>query len=176
MCEPVTLALVGASVLGAGLSAAGQIQEGNAAKKAADFRAQVSRNNAVIANQAAAESRDRGEALAGRERLRTRQALGSARATLAGQGVVIDEGTALNVTQDIAQFGELDVQTILSNAEREARGFEQRGVNFQSEAQLTEQAGRQARTAGRIQAASTLLTGGGQVANRWINFGNAGAF
>lgn len=166
MCSP-SLALMAVGTL---VSAYGQIQQGKSAKAAADYQAAVANNNAIIAGRQADDARKRGEIAADQQRLRTRLLIGQQRATLASSGVLVDTGSALDLTAGTAGVGELDALTIQSNAEREALGFETQGMNFTASATLSRFEGQQAVTAATTGAFGTLVTGGGKVAGKWAQF------
>lgn len=167
---------IGATVIGTGVSAFGAIQQGQAAKDQANYQAQVAENNAILAQRAADDERAIGREEERRQRIITEQQIGEARAMFAGQGVLVDEGTALDLTSDIAEIGELDALTIRSNAERRAMALEAEGANFQGEASLARARGRNLETASFINFGSTLLTGGGRVADKWYVYDKEGAF
>lgn len=176
MCEPATLSAVsiGATVLGTGVSIYGQMQQGQAASKMAAYQRGVAENNAILANRAAQDALDRGKAEERRRREATRQLIGRQRAVLAGNGVVVDQGSALDITTDTAGMGELDALTIRSNAEREAAGFRAQGANFTNEAYLATMAGNNARTSMYLGIGGSALFGVGSVASKWYNFTRAG--
>jgi hypothetical protein len=112
---------------------------------------------------------------------KVRQLGGQQKAVLAANGVLVESGTALDITAETAEVGQLDALTIRANAEREALGFEQQSVNFQAQAgqstaqaNLSTLAGANAASAGTGRAFSSLLTGAGSVASKWYNFNKAG--
>lgn len=158
------------SVLGAGAQIAGQFQAGKAAQGQAAFQAAVARNNSILAERAAQDAIDRGNiqeqlAAGGAARLRGRQ-----RAVLAANGVLVDEGSALDITSDTAAKGKFDQLTIRSNAEREALGFRSQGLNFQNDASLALLRGESAQAASTTGAFTTALTSAGSVARDWYLF------
>lgn len=165
---------IGGAVLGTVVGAVGQIQEGQALKEQAAYQAAVARNNQILAERAAQDALDRGKIEEQRQRSATKQLQGRQRAVLAANGVVVDVGSALDITSDTAAIGELDALTIRSNAEREALGFRTQGMNFQAEADLAKAKGEAASQAGYMGAMGTLLSGGGQVAQKWYNFKKTG--
>lgn len=158
------------AIAGVAISAAAAAQQTVAAREQAQFQNQVARNNEIIADQKAEDARLRGQQAERRERLRTQQLLGRARADAAARGVVVDEGSALDITSDIAATGELDALTVRNNAEREALGFESQRSEFEAEGQLATARGRNALVSGGFRVGSTVLTGGSRVASRWSDF------
>lgn len=158
---------IAATVLSTAVATAGSIQQGRAAQAQANYQSQVAENNSIIAQQKADDARARGAIEERQQRIRTAQLIGAQRAGAAARGVVVDEGSALDITTDTAGIGELDALTIRSNAEREARGFEQEGLEFRSEAQLRQMAGRSARSDSLFSAGGTILSGASAVSDRW---------
>lgn len=172
MCEPTTIAAVavGASILGAGVSYMGIQQQGAAAQAQGAYQAAVARNNSILAERQAADALARGRIAEDKQRDQTEQLLGRQRAALAANGVVVDQGSALDITSDTAEIGELDALTVRSNAQREALGYRTQGANYIADASLSELRGASASSAARLQGTATLIGGAGTVANQWYNF------
>lgn len=135
--------MIGLGVAGAATSAVGAVKQGNAAKKQNDF-------NAGIADAQATDALARGREDEDRFRTEARRIRGSQRSALAASGVEVDSGSALDVQADAASLGELDALTIRHNAEREAWGF-------RVDAENSRQQGRNAQSAGRMQALGTTI-------------------
>lgn len=164
--------VIGSALLGGVVQTVGSIQQGNAAKAQADYAAGVAANNAVLAQRAAQDARDRGAVEEARKRQETRQLIGRQNAVLAGNGVLVNQDSALDLTADSAAFGELDALTVKSNAQREALGFETQGMNFQNEASLNRLRGANAQQAGIMGGISSVLGTAGKVAGTWYQFQN----
>jgi len=163
MCEPVTILAATAAVtsaVGAGLGAV-------SANNQAQYQAQVAKNNAKLADRAAADAIARGAVAEQNQRSKTRQQLAAFRASAAARGVAVDEGSALDVQETGQALGNLDALTIRSNAEREALGFKSQSMNFISEAGLQKSAGQSALIQGGLSATGSLLEGGSAVAAKW---------
>lgn len=175
MCELATASLVLAGI-GTAVSAYGQLQAGQAASAQARYQAAVARNNAILSERAAQDAEARGRAAEDRRRRETALLIGRQRAVLAANGVVVDTGSALDITAGTREVGELDALTIRSNAEREALALRAQGANFETEAELAGLRGRSALAEGRIGAFGTALSGSGTVAQRWYQFRREGAF
>ena len=133
-----------AGVVGAATGAMGAIQQGKAAKKAAEFNAATQRNQATAARQKA-------EFDAKRHRSQVAALLDEQQVGFAKGGVAL-EGTPLEVMQATAEAGELDAQAILYGGEVQATGYE-------SQATLSILEGNNAKSASYFKAGSTLLTG-----------------
>jgi len=165
---------IAATVIGTGVSAMGQMQAGKAQAAQLNYQAAVGRNNAILAQRAADDARLRGEEAARREASKNKQLIGRQRAVLAANGQLVDQGSALDITDDTAQIGKLDELTIRSNAEREALGYEAQGMNFQAGSNLNSMGAANAQTAGFGSAFGTILSGAGSVASKWYQFDKAG--
>lgn len=179
MCEPISATTaayvsIGSALASAAVGTFGAIQQGNAAKNAAEYQAAVDRNNQQVAAWQAADALERGQEAERQQRLRAQSALGSQKAAMAANGLDLTSGSPLDILGDTAMYGELDALTIRSNAEREAYGYRVQSQNFSTNAQLSQMRGSAAQTAGMIGAGSTLLTGAGQAAGTWAKFGGTG--
>lgn len=159
-------------------------QSGKNTQAMYNYQAQINENNAKIANNNAAQERQSGLEEARLQRMKTLQNIGSQQAAMAGNGIDITSGTALDTIEDTAQFGELDALMIEYNSEKTALNFEQQANNFANQANLDRLAGRNAATEGKMNAISSGLQavgnigsvyGGGmgnigKVANKWKSF------
>lgn len=101
---------------GSVMSAIGSLQQGQAAKAAADYNAAISTQNAAIARQSAADKARQAD----RE---TYLRLGSIRANQGASGGAAGEGSVLDVLGDVAAQSELERQHIIYSGELQARGF-----------------------------------------------------
>lgn len=129
----------------AGVSAYAAIRQGQAAKAASKFNAAIAEQNAVLARQ---EAQD----LARQQSRENYLRLGAIRAAQGKSGGAADEGSVLDIIGDAASQGELQRQYILRSGELKAGGF-------QNTAMLDRMSGKNAQTAGYLQAGSTLLSG-----------------
>ena len=139
------------AIIGAVVSAIGQLQAGAAAQNAANFNAQVAANNAHAARLAAAEDAKRQRRL-GIKRQGSRRAL---------------DPDKLDLLEDSAIEEELEVLSLLHAGEVQAVGFE-------STARLEIARGKAARTSSRFGAASTLLMGGAKAGGFGASAGAGG--
>lgn len=167
------ISMVG-TVLGTAFQAFGAIQQGRAAAAQAEYQAAVGRNNAILAQRAADDARLRGAEAERRKAVENRQLMGRQRAVLAANGVLVDQGSALDLTSDTAEIGKLDELTIRSNAEREALGYEAQGMNFNAAAQLNSMRADNARSSAMGSALGTVLTGATSVASKWYQYKKEG--
>jgi len=141
----VAIATTTALLIAAGVSAAGAIAQGQAAKKQSKFQSKVMEQQAT---------RDRQVAEAQERDFRKEQSALQARkrAELGGAGVRGDTGTALIAEEDFLSEAELQAQRIRQGGEVSAMRTEQ-------QADMTRMAGSAAQTRGFMRAGSSLLTG-----------------
>lgn len=164
------------ALLGTGMQFLSAQQQGKAAKGQADYQSAVARNNQIIANRKADDARERGKIDAANNDLRTKQRISQSTVTGAATGQVVDQDSNLEITSDTAALGKLDSLRIINNSEREAHGFEVQGVNFESEARLSDFKGKNAVAAANTKAAGSLVSGVGSVAGKWYQFDQDGVF
>ena len=174
MSEPtLAIASLGLGAAGLGVNVLGGLAESRAASAQATYLSQVARNNQILAQRAAEDARARGEKEANIKRREAKQLTARQTAALAGAGIDVAGEAAVELRAATAAVFEEDALTIASNAEREALGFEARGMGFASEASLfTAQAG----SSGFLKAGASLLTGAGSVASKWYAFKHEGVF
>jgi len=128
------------------VGAIGAIQQGNAAKAAADYNSTINAQNADIARRDAA-------AQAGQIDRENFLRLGSIRAAQGKAGGAAGSGSVLDVLGDVAAQGELEKQNAIYQGEQRARGYA-------NTAQLDTFGGRNAQTSGYLKAGTELLSGG----------------
>lgn len=183
------------TVVGAGISASGQIRAGNAQRRlgevnarnisataeenaqlieqGSETNAQISDYNARMLEAKARDSVRRGYVDESRFRVTNRGLIGSQRAGFAAQGVDISTGSPLDVQTDTAYQGELDALTIRTNAAREAWGFQVSAEDERMQAAAQRKLGKlQARSTRRVGASEALSARlGGQYAQSASRFG-----
>jgi hypothetical protein len=155
----------------------GQWKQGQAAKKAGESQAQVAEAtaklqdfNATVGDAQARDAVTRGEGDVARLAEQTRGLIGSERAGYAGQGVVVDTGSAAAVQADTRQLSDSDQRMIRANAQRQAWGFRVDAENSRRQADITRQGGALARKEGQnaaraanIAAVTTIVGGTGSI-------------
>lgn len=168
MCFPALLAplagLFGGGAAGAGgigsalglvgtaVSAVGQIQAGNQAQKVGEYNAKVSENNAIADQQRAAYE-------AGLIRDDKKRILGTQLASQAANGISVSSGSPVAVLGDTSANAEMDVLARLYGGESSA-------VANSNAAALSRAEGAAQKSASRIGAGTTLLTGFGKMAGQ----------
>ena len=146
-------AAIAATVIGAGISAYGQMQQGKTANMIAQRNAQIMNRNATIAEQNAefnAKLKERED-----RRRRAGQEAG-----LQASGVEIYEGTNLIAFADQEWTDEI-------NAELIRRGGQTEAANLRMQAGVTIAEGQAAQTAGMTAAGGSLLTGMGSAGSQY---------
>lgn len=138
---PIALAVAATA-----MTAIGQVRQGQAAKAAADYNAQVANNNAAVAEQQAQSQ----AMVQGR---RASMQNGALLANMAANGVDATEGSPLDILSQSAANAEMDRQNIVYNGRVKAQ-------SLRNQAQLDTFQGETAQTNGWMSAASTVLSGG----------------
>ena len=153
-------AAIAATVIGAGVTAYGQAQQGKTANALAQRNAQIMNRNATIAQQnaefnAKLQERDDRRKRAGQE------------AGLQASGVEIYEGTNLIAFADQEWTDEI-------NAELIRRGGQNEAANLRMQAGVKIAEGQAAETAGYTSAGGSLLTGMGSAGSQYATGSKAG--
>jgi len=152
VCEPISAGTVAIVA-----SIASTVVSAGAAYVGAQAQADQARAQAKVSGYLAKDAIERGRREEQATRERVRRALGMQRAAFGASGGVVDVGSALDVLEDTAYFGELDILTVRSNAAREA--WYHRSNRAQAMAAASSY-----REQGYVGAASTLLAGGSYAA------------
>lgn len=174
MCDfGITAAIVSivTGLASTAVSVTSAVQTGKAQEAQADYERQVAEQNAKIAQKEATEERQAGIEAARTERIKALQEQGRQKAAFAANGMEIAEGSALDTIEDTAMIGELNALNAEYNHEQRAINYEQQAYNFNNEANLQSLKGENARTAGTLNAISSLSKGlssvAGTVSDTW---------
>ena len=169
MCD-IAIASMVIGGIGTLMSAAGQMQQANAAADAAAMRAQMSNQNAALAEHYAQDAEERGVIDANQHRQDVRRLQATQLASLAAGGLDVQTGSANQVLGDTAELGELDALAIRDNASRE--GFQHRMAAHNATVQggLYTAEAANSRRAGFLNAGATLLSGAGETGTRWARY------
>lgn len=143
----------GAMAAGGLMSAAGQGQQGAAALAQADFNA--NENDVQAAN-----IQDNALAQAEKIRRQGRENASAARAALAASGVMVDEGSGLEVQRRITQNSEDDALAAILSGDRQAG-------TLRRSASMMRRAGANAASASSTNIGTSLLGMAGKVAKGW---------
>lgn len=147
----------------AGSSVAGAMSSQNAAS----YQSAVARNNQTIADYNARLATFQGQQSEQIAREKTAQMIGAQRAGFGAANIDVNSGSALRTQADTARLGEMDAQTIAANAARSAWNYQVQGQSDAAQAQMDI-------AAGRNNAFSSLLSGGGQFADKWNKYTSQG--
>ncbi len=167
---------IASSVIGTGISAIGALQQSHAQEANANYQAQVSANNAIVAQQNAQLAAESGEAKAEATGLQNRAQMGAILAAQSAGGIDVDSGSAVDVRATQREMGRLSEITDQSNAALQQYGYRTQATNFQAESQLQRAEAQQAAAAGPLAATGSLLGGAGTAANRFLWMQQNGGF
>lgn len=134
-------------------------QQAKSLKAQADYQKSMAEVNSLFSNIQASDAIARGDKAAQQLGRKTKQLIGSQRASLAAQGIEIDSGSALEIQQDTATLSKMDEMQLRNNAWREAWGYKVESSTASANAQI-------GMNTNRFQARQTLITGGIQAANQ----------
>lgn len=165
-----------ASGIGTAASVYGKIQEGKAQSNQLKYQSAVDRNNQIISTRQADDAIQRGKIEEENVRRRTQAIKGEQRAAYAANGIDLGSDAVVDTLADTAMLGELDALTTRSNAEREAYGFKVQGMNYGASAQNNTMAAKNTKSASRIGAMTTLLSGASTVASSYSDYKTKGIF
>ena len=153
--DPASIAIM--TAVSTGMSVLGSIQQGKAAQASANYNARVQDNNAEIARRNADFAAKEGHANVEKEQLKNRATVGAIKAAQAASGVDVSGPSAVDVRSSAAELGQLNAITIRSNAVRKAYGYQTQADSHEDQAALDRAEGKNAKTAGYINAAGTFL-------------------
>jgi len=140
MCDGFSEAMMAvgaASAVGsAAISGVSAAQQANASQAAANYNAEVAANNATIASEQRSAALRQGQLQVQQEQMQAARTLGSQRAALAANGVQLDSGSATDLLASTKFLADQDVNTIQSNAARQAWGYAVDQANYQGQSQL----------------------------------------
>lgn len=159
---------IGVAVVGAAMTALSANNSAVAAQNQAKYQSQVAKNNSILAQRAAKRAIDQGNVAAQQKSLETRQLMARQGAVLAGNGIDVNSGSALDIFGDTAAIGNTDKQTILNNAQAQSSTSLGQSMNFQGDANLYQARGSSINPA--YDAFGTALSGIGSVADKWYTY------
>lgn len=162
------------TAVAAGIQAYGVAKKEAAEQQANNYQAGVARINKQIAQQNAEYSRATGEVEAEQSGIKTRQQVGGVVAAKSASGLDVGSGSAADVIESQRDVGIYDQALIRSNAARRAFGYEVEATKDESQAQLFKMGAGNAKTAGDIGVASSILGGAGSVASKWMDASRVG--
>ena len=128
--------MIVAGVLGTAFSAYGAYQQQQAINDQAEYQAAVAKNNAITAEREGQYAKDQSEEMADRHRQKVQQFIGAQRAQQSNTGFLVDTGTALDLTLDTAQYGELDALEIEHEGDMSQWRAQIKKENYNAQAEL----------------------------------------
>lgn len=170
MGSPTTLGTiaVGGSALGGLTSALGGIAGGQAQSQMYNYQAAVARINAQVAQQNSELAFQTGEAEAQKYGISSGQQRGQIVAAQASSGLDVNSGSAKQTVQSQQYLSSIDQAQIRSTAAKTAYNYTVQATQDINQATLDKSAGANALTAGYINAGSSILSGAGSVAAKWL--------
>lgn len=129
------------------------IESGKAEEQTADDNAEIARRNAAQDKDAAVSQAQKIREAAARQKA-------AATASLAGSGVDVGTGTAVTINDEITLNSEQDAFTTILSGSRSAQSSLNQAGMFESQ-------GNNAKTAGYMNAGSSLLSAGASIASGW---------
>lgn len=157
----------GASAGGGILSAFGQSQKGEADAQMYAYRAGVAKINATINRQNSDYALDAGEAQARRSGLTTGFTIGKQKTAQAANGFDVNSGTNKDVRDTTQSIGVEDQNLIRTEFGRKALGSRNAAAAEDADATAYLMGGENAKRAGKLAAAGTLIGTAGSVASKW---------
>lgn len=176
MAAPIGALSLGTSVAGGILGAVGASRTAEANAQMYGYQAQVARINAQIDKQNADYARNVGEQNAQIAGLKGAQQFGQIRAAEGASGLDVNSGSNAEVQASQRKITQMDVNTIRSNAAKTAYDYEVKSVNDLNQAGLYDAAASNAKAAGSINVAASLIGAAGTVATRWQAGAQSGLF
>ena len=166
------VAIVGSATM-QGVQAA---QAADAAKQAANYNAQIANNNAIIDAQNRSSSLQQGEVEAQNAMRKQAAMIGDQRAQMSANGIDITQGSAQDMLASTKFLGGIDVNTIQSNAARQAWGYSVQGMNDQNASTMETWKSNSTNPAaiGAMTAGGSLLSSVGSAASSYASSGMGG--
>lgn len=158
MCDPATAYVA--------LTAFTAISGANQAYQQGKYEQGVANYNARVLENQAQEVRNQGNEAENAHRQRVAELVSKQRAQLGASGVSLDSGSPLQLQEDAYTLGEADALRIRGN-------YTDKVNSLNTEATLTREQGKYAKSAGRNAAIGSLLKGGAAIlgaglADKWF--------
>lgn len=163
------------TALGATGEALGQLGGGIADYRSAALRATILQQNAGSLDLAAEDARAAGAVTAAQIRQEAAQFMGSQRAALAANGIIVDEFTALDLVADTAGIGAMDAIAALNQAEEDAVSLMRDASLRRAEAAVETRSGSASRLAGVTTALRTGFSAFETINRRLKDFDTGGS-
>lgn len=158
---------LGATLAGGITSAIGAEKSASAQQQAYNYQAGVAQLNSQIDLQNADYSRKQGENQATQYGLKASQQFASIKANQAASGLDVNAGSNADVQASQRTITSMDLSRIRSNAAKTAYDFDVKSTMDLNQSTLDIMAGQNAKIAGDISAASSILGSVGSVSSKW---------
>lgn len=165
---------VGSSLAGGLLSAFGAASSGQAQQQMYNYQSQVATLNAKIDQQNSEYALNQGEVQATQYGERAGQQRGGIIAAQGASGIQVGTGSAADVVRSQKAITTMDLGQIRTNAAKTAYDFQVKGAMDTNQATLDTIAGENAKKAGDINAAASILGTAGNVSSKWLQGNTAG--
>jgi hypothetical protein len=167
---------LGATLAGGILSATGAEKSAAAQQQMYNYQAGVAKINAQIDKQNAEYARNQGEIQATQFGLKEAQQEAGIKTAQAASNLDVNSGSTVEVQQSQRKLGQMDMAQIRANAAKTAYDFDVKSVMDLNQSTLDVMAGQTAKTAGDIQAMSSIIGSVGSVASKWQQGSMSGLF
>ena len=144
---------VASGLLGAG----GSIISGIAANNAGKYQQAIAMQNAQIAEENSRRAIERGQVEQQDQDMQTRAELATQEAMQAGSGLNISGGSQMLTRKSAAELGRRDALNVRQKAEIDSYNFKTQAASAVAEGRMARAKGRNALTAGYINAGSSLI-------------------
>lgn len=176
MTSPTAIGGVGAgaSLAGGLLSAYGSEKSGAAQQQMYNYQAQVAQINSQIDLQNSEYASNQGEIQAQQYGMKASQQRGQIIADQGASGIAVGAGSSARVVQSQNLVTAMDLTQIRSNAAKVAYDYQVKSTMDTNQATLDVMAGENAKTAGDINAAASILGTVGSVSSKWLSGSQSG--
>jgi hypothetical protein len=180
MVDPISIGAMatmslGATAAGGITGAVGGLMKGSSESAMYGYQAGVAQLNAKIARQNAAYEVALGEQQAQTQGMKTRATISQTRANQGAGGLDVNSGSNVQVQSSEAELGSYDQALIRNNAARRAYGFEVKATEAEAQANLDTMAASTSRTAGYLDAFTSVLGSAASFGTKFSTLRGAGA-
>jgi len=161
--DPLTIASVAMTGVGAGISAAGTIAGGNAAKQAGLMQQQAANSQAAQVDENAAQAIASGQRRMQDTQQRTRLAISTARAGAGASGVDAGFGSPVTDVGELASRGSYNALMDMFNGASTASGMRNQADAIRYSGTASAIGGEEAQQASMLTAAGTIAGGAGSM-------------
>jgi len=156
VCNPVAWVYA----IGTVLTVAAGVQQAKSQKAAAEYQADVGKQNAELNDLRASQSATIGAIQEEQHRAKVRQMAGAQRAQFAANGIDLGSGVVQDIVGQTYTMGETDALTIRFNAMNEAWGYRTQAVNDRNGARFAKWSGQQQATGTYLSTAASVTSSG----------------